>query len=172
MKKLIIAGLLLVAGAASAREYSDYARVISSTPMYEEVNTPKRECWTEYRDVPQRQTRGSDNNIGGAIVGGVVGGLLGNQVGGGNGRTVATAGGAIAGAIIGSRVQTTGSNDDYQEPARRPVERCKTSNHLERRLSGYDVRYEYKGQSYQTVLPNDPGQQLPVNVRMEVTPRM
>lgn len=170
MNKLIIAGLLLVAGAASARDYSDYARVLSSTPVYEEVNTPRRECWTEYREV-QRHPRSNDSNIGGAIVGGVVGGLLGNQVGGGNGRTVATAGGAIAGSIIGSRVQTTGSNDDYQETTRRPVERCATRDQVERRISGYDVRYEYKGQTYQAVLHNDPGQRLPVNVRMDVTPR-
>ena len=72
MNKLIVAGLLLVTGVASAREYSDYARVLSSTPLYDEVNAPRRECWTEYRDTP-RPSRSNDSNIGGAIVGGVVG---------------------------------------------------------------------------------------------------
>ena len=104
MKKLILASLLLASGLASAREYSDYARVISSAPVYEEINTPRRECWTEYRDAP-RQARNSDSNIGGAIVGGVVGGLLGNQVGSGNGKKVATVGGAVAGGAIGRKVQ-------------------------------------------------------------------
>lgn len=171
MNKLIATGLLLAAGVANAYEFGDYARVISSTPVYEQVNNPRRECWTEYRDAPPPARRNNDTNVGGAIVGGVVGGLLGNQVGGGNGRTVATAGGAIAGTIIGSQVQTRGNNDEYYEGHRRPVERCATKDHWDRRLTGYDVRYEYKGQTYQATLPNDPGNRLPVRVRMEVTPR-
>lgn len=166
MKKLISAALLLAAGMAGAHEFSDEARVLSASPIYERVNAPQRECWTEYREAPARN---SGSNIGGTIVGGVVGGILGNQFGRGRGREATTAAGAIAGAVVGSQVQTRGDGSGASE--RYAVERCENRDHWKRRITGYDVRYEYKGQTYQAMLPNDPGQTLPVRVRMEVTPR-
>ena len=169
MKPLLFTLTLALAGAVQAQEFNDSARVLSATPVYEQVNSPRRECWTEYRETSRREQRGG-NNIGGAIVGGVVGGLLGNQVGGGHGKEVATAGGAIAGAIIGNQVQT---RDDYRrdDDHYRPVDRCSNRDQWERRLTGYEVRYEYRGHTYQSFMQRDPGERIPVRVTMDVTPR-
>jgi len=95
----------------------------------------------------------------------VAGGILGNQVGGGNGRTVATAAGAIAGAIVGDRMEDNNGRRAVEE---QPVQRCRTIDHWQTRNDGYAVTYEYRGHTYNTVLPYDPGRRLRVNV--SVTP--
>lgn len=184
MKSLLLASTLVLSGLVQAQEFNDTARVISANPVYEQVNNPRRECWTEYRDTPREAPRRTSSrkatNIGGAIVGGVVGGLLGNQVGKGHGKEVATAGGAIAGAIVGNEIANNREDnrddnryDDYRygDTYDRGVERCADKDQWERRLTGYEVRYEYRGQTYQTVMQRDPGPRLPVRVVMEVTPR-
>jgi len=92
--------LMTLSGAALAERpdyFNDRARVLSSTPVYQQVSQPRQQCSVEtvgggYREAPR--------NYGGALIGGVVGGLLGNTVGGGNGRTAATAVGAVAGALV------------------------------------------------------------------------
>lgn len=88
-----------------AADFIDNARVISSTPIYERVNEPRRECWTE-----TVQSAPKERSMGGAVVGGIAGGLLGSQVGGGHGSTVATGAGAVAGAVVGDRVANPDSN--------------------------------------------------------------
>jgi len=48
MKKSLIAlSLASLFGNVYAADFVDNARVISSTPIYERVNEPRRECWTE-----------------------------------------------------------------------------------------------------------------------------
>jgi len=106
MKKSLLAlSLFSVYGSAFAADFTDTARVVSSTPIYERVSEPKRECWTETVQVAPKE-----RSMGGAIVGGVAGGLLGSQVGGGSGNTAATGAGAVAGTIIGDRVANPDSN--------------------------------------------------------------
>jgi uncharacterized protein YcfJ len=106
MKKSLLALSLLGAfGVAHASDFTDTARVISSTPIYDRVSEPRQECWTETVNEPA-QERG----IGGGVLGGVAGGILGSQVGGGNGNTVATAAGAVVGTIAGDRVANPDSN--------------------------------------------------------------
>lgn len=80
--------------------------VISSTPIYERISRPKRECWTEQLQVAPRE----QPSIGRALVGGVAGGLLGSQVGGSSGNTAATGAGAVAGAVVGDRVDNPDGN--------------------------------------------------------------
>ena len=104
-KSLLVLSLCSLYGNAFAADFTDTARVISSTPIYERVNEPKRECWTETVQVAPKE-----RSIGGAVVGGVAGGLLGSQVGGGSGNTAATGAGAVAGAVIGDRVSNPDSN--------------------------------------------------------------
>jgi uncharacterized protein YcfJ len=80
---------LSTAALANRPEYfSDRAQVLSSTPIYQQVNEPRRECWTETVDS---EYRSEPHSYGGALIGGVVGGLLGNTVGQGKGRTAAAA---------------------------------------------------------------------------------
>lgn len=104
-KSLLVLSLIPLYGSAFAADFTDTARVISSTPIYERVTEPKRECWTETVQVAPKE-----RSMGGAVVGGVAGGLLGSQVGGGKGSTVATGAGAVAGAVIGDRVSNPDSN--------------------------------------------------------------
>lgn len=106
MKKSLLAlSLVPLFGNAYASDFVDTARVVSSTPIYDRVNEPRRECWNEtVQGAPQ------DRSMTGAVVGGVAGGLLGSQVGGGSGNTAATGAGAVAGAIVGDRVANPDSN--------------------------------------------------------------
>lgn len=104
-KSLLMLSLMSLHGAAYAADFNDTARVVSSSPVYERVTEPKRECWTETVQVAPKE-----RSIGGAVVGGIAGGLLGSHVGGGSGNTAATGAGAVAGAVIGDRVSNPDSN--------------------------------------------------------------
>lgn len=104
-KNLLLVCLVSAFSPAYAADFVDSARVISSTPIYERVNEPRRECWTE-----SVQSAPKERSMAGAVVGGVAGGLLGSQVGGGRGSTAATGAGAVAGAVVGDRVANPDSN--------------------------------------------------------------
>lgn len=149
--------------AAGAADFDDFARVVSVTPQVEQVNYPQQECYNEYVPVQRQQQRG----VGGSILGGVAGGIIGNQVGGGNGRTVATAAGAIAGAIVGDRLENNGNTGVVEH---QQVRQCRTVDNWQSRTNGYAVTYEYRGHTYTSVMPYDPGERL--RVRVSVTPRM
>lgn len=156
--------------------YQDYARVKNVTPEYQRVNTPRQECSTEYirntgYDGYGHEQSSSDRSYTGTVVGGVAGALLGSRFGKGKGTTAATAVGAIAGAVIGDKVQGNGGlfankNDDrYERDSRgREVQRCRTVDHYENRLTGYLVAYEYAGRDYTTVMQSQPGRKIPVQV--------
>lgn len=104
-KSLFFLSMIGIYGVADAADFMDTARVVSSTPVYERVNEPRRECRTETVQSAPR-----DRSMSGAVVGGVAGGLLGSQVGGGRGSTAATGAGAVAGAVVGDRVSNPDSN--------------------------------------------------------------
>jgi uncharacterized protein YcfJ len=162
--------LALYAGAGSAagnpnQSFNDRGRVISSTPVYEEINQPRRECWTE-RVTESRETV-RDRSVGGALIGGLAGGILGHQVGKGSGRKAATIVGAATGAIVGDRIDNDG--DRYAESrAPRDVEHCRSVDNWSRKVSGYDVIYRYGGQEYRTFLPYDPGSEIKLRVNVSV----
>lgn len=169
----LVLGLSTAAGAdtrpygSGPVEFADRAPVLSSTPVYEEYNAPRRECWTE--QVSYRQPPRAERSYGGAILGGVVGGLLGHQVGGGTGKSVATAVGAATGAIVGDNID----NDGHRASGSRTVteERCRYVDNWTRRISGYNVVYRYQGHEYTTFLPYDPGQELRLRVNVSVVER-
>jgi uncharacterized protein YcfJ len=96
------------------------------------------------------------------VVGAIVGGALGNQVGKGDGRKASTIAGAVIGGAIGRKV------DRNNGPA--PGTRCRTVDveREERRVVGYDVEYQYKGDKYMSRLAQDPGSRL--RIRIAVTP--
>jgi len=104
-KRILILSLLSACGSVSAADFTDTARVISSSPIYERVNDSRRECTMETVQVPAQE-----RSMGGAVVGGLAGGLLGSQVGGGRGSTAAAGAGAVAGAVIGDNVSNPDSN--------------------------------------------------------------
>jgi uncharacterized protein YcfJ len=167
--KLIVTALGLCAlPFAQASEFADYGRVIRVQPRVEQIRQPREECKTEYVQVPVQQ-QPQQRSAGGAIIGGIAGALLGNQVGGGSGRAAATAAGAIAGAVVGDRVDNNGravqSQPQYmQEQA---VRQCRMVDAYESRTSGYDVTYDYRGQTYTSLMDRDPGQRIRLRVSVE-----
>lgn len=104
-KSLLVLSLFFLYGNAYAADLTDTAKVISSTPIYERITEPRRECTMETVQVAPRE-----RSMGGPIAGGVAGAVLGSQVGSGHGSTAATAAGAVAGTVIGDRVSNPDDN--------------------------------------------------------------
>lgn len=152
-KSLLVLSTLSVFGLANAADFVDTARVVSSTPIYERVNEPRRECWNE-----SVQSAPKERSMGGAVVGGIAGGLLGSQVGAGSGRTAATAAGAIAGVLVGDRV----ANPD--QPGSQQVERCREVENSREVIKGYNVTYRYNGRDITSTLSYQPGDTVKVGV--------
>lgn len=165
----LITALLAASGATQAGHHREddsivRARVVSSTPIYDTINEPRQECWTETSGYETRSYR-DGTNTGGAVLGAIAGGLVGSTVGKGNGKVAAAAVGAATGAVIGDRWPTASQRYESR-PAQ--VERCRTRDDYRQVLSGYDVRYRFQGREYSTRLPYDPGKWLMLNVRFTV----
>ncbi len=129
------------------------ARVISSTPVVQQVAVPRQVCNNQAL-VSEAPRSGA-----GALLGAVAGGAAGNAIGNGSGRALATMIGLFGGAIIGDRVE--GSSNQVQN-----VQQCTTQTFYENRPSHYNVVYEYQNTQYNVQMANDPGQY----VRLQVTP--
>jgi uncharacterized protein YcfJ len=155
MKKTLMA-LAVLASAAGAANADEFARVVSSSPLLQQVAIPRQVCTQQQVEAPPT-TSGL-----GAILGGVAGAALGNQVGHGGGRAVATAAGAIGGAVLGNNIEGPGASRVET------VQNCHTETVYEQRVSGYAVQYEYAGKQYSTQMPYQPGQSI--RVRVSVTP--
>ena len=155
MKKFIVLSLLattsLLAMNASAADI--LARVISSTPVVQQVAVPRQVCNT------QQVLTESPRSGGGALLGAVAGGAVGNAIGNGGGRALTTMIGLFGGAVLGDRVE--GSNNQVQN-----VQQCSTQTFYENRPSYYNVVYDYQGTQYNVQMAQDPGQY----VRLQITP--
>lgn len=165
MNRFVLVLPLLMTAALSARAdtYVDTARVRSVQPQYENVTIPRQECSSQWINETHRVE--TQRGYGGAVIGGVAGAVLGNQLGKGHGREAATALGAVVGAFTGDRVANRGSDRYEQVP--RQVQTCQTVNEVQQRLTGYQVAYEYRGQQFVALLPQDPGPQLKVRVSVD-----
>ena len=190
MKNILLGATVLLATAAAPAfaqsTYGDVARVLSATPVYERVTSPRRDCHTEqvtaYEERrsarPAEEVRAPERNgigagtILGAIVGGVIGHQFGNSTGG---RDHGTAAGAVIGGLIGNAAERD-AEAGYQAasrdvvvdrvPVTREVQRCGTVADSRDVIVGYDVRYEYNGREFRARLPQDPGPEMPVNVEV------
>jgi uncharacterized protein YcfJ len=141
-----------------------WADVLRVDPIYDNVvsSRPREECYDA--DVDRRyDTRG--NNGAGTVIGAIVGGALGNQVGKGDGRKAATIAGALIGGAIGN--DQARRDDRYYTDTQT---RCRTvsERYSERRITGYDVQYRYRGDVYMSHLDYDPGERM--RVRISVMP--
>lgn len=143
-------GAALLAQPAHAQH--DTARVLSSTPVYQQVATPREVCRDEVVSVPGQKSGA------GAVMGGVAGGALGNAVGDGSGRAVATVIGIVGGAMLGNRIEGNSA------PENQVVRQCGTQTVYDNRLTGYNVVYEYAGRQYTVQMPQDPGPTLQVQI--------
>lgn len=155
MKKILALSLLtstsLLALNASAADI--LARVITSTPVVNQVAVPRQVCNT------QQVITETPKSGGGALLGAVAGGAVGNAIGNGSGRALATVIGLVGGAVVGNRVE--GTSNQVQN-----VQQCSTQTFYENRASHYNVVYEYQGTQYSVQMAQDPGPY----VRLQVTP--
>lgn len=163
-KRLLVPVLATMALAAQADTFIDTARVRNVQPQYETISVPRQVCTMSWVNEPQRQY--GERSYGGAVIGGIAGAVLGNQVGNGHGREAATALGAVVGAFTGDHVSNRGRGDRYDQ-APRQVQTCQTVNEVQQRLTGYQVSYDYRGQQYTALMPQDPGRNLQLRVSVE-----
>lgn len=151
----------------------DFARVVNSQPVYDEVGVaqPREVCWDEPTPVAV-PTYAYHNSRSAApeIVGGIIGGLIGNQFGHGDGRAAAT----IAGVALGASVAHDNDRDRYYGTGQRYAgtvnqRRCRVSEEYrpQRQLVGYDVTYDYKGTVGHTFSPRPPGTEIRVRIAVE-----
>lgn len=153
MKKIVVFSVLAaIATLASAQERG---RVLSATPVIQQVGVPQQVCGNE------TVYNGNRNSGTGAVMGAIAGGAAGNAIGKGSGRAAATAIGLIGGAVLGNQIEGSG------QPQYQTVQRCNTETYYENRTMGYDVVYEYAGRQYTTRTQNDPGRWIAVNVDVQ-----
>lgn len=128
-------------------------RVISSTPVVQQVAVPRQVC------SGQTITTEALKSGAGFAMGALAGGALGNAVGNGGGRALATFIGIVGGGVLGNQIE--GGNQQTQN-----VQQCTTQTFYENRASHYNVVYEYQGTQYSVQMPQDPGP----FVKLQVTP--
>ena len=181
-QRAVLASLLLVsisAGAQYRSEYRntnaqanyDFARVISAQPIYEtvEVDEGREVCSNQRVNYAQQDYR-QHRSESGSVLGAIIGGVIGNQFGSGNGRAAAT----VAGVALGSAVARDAQNSSRYNHDRRYTSRTERiceyqpNYRTERQIVGYDVRYDYKGQTGRTTTRNQPGQTIRVQVAVTV----
>jgi len=141
-------------GGLPAQAQQEMARVISSTPIMQQVPVTRQVCQDE------AVTRGGQKSGAGALMGGIAGGALGNAVGKGSGNAAATALGLFGGAILGNSIEGDAP------PRTEMVRHCYPQTDYESRVSGYNVVYEFGGKQYSAQMPSDPGQY----VQLQITP--
>jgi uncharacterized protein YcfJ len=147
---LLFAALGLAAAGVGAQEVG---RVISSTPMIQQVAVPRTYC-NQPTYVGPPPTSGA-----GGLMGAIAGGAIGSTIGHGSGTAAAVLLGTIGGAIVGNNVEAGGRPPQVAQA-------CSTQTSYENRAVGYNVTYEYAGREYQTQLPYDPG----ATIQLQVSP--
>ena len=152
MKKLVLLASALVANGFVCAQ--DVGRVLSSTPVTQQVAVPRQVCTTEQVAVQQPKSGA------GAVLGAIAGGAMGNAVGGGSGKAAATMIGIMGGAMVGDHVEGAPMAQVQN------VQRCAVQNVYENRVLGYNVVYEFAGKQYAVQMPRDPG----TTVALQVAP--
>ena len=103
------------------------------------------------------------------LLGAIAGGVLGSAVANGHHNQQAGAAiGAVFGGAVGYDVARRNATPRYVTYGTQEVCSEVQDTHEEERISGYNVRYTYLGQTYTTYTRNPPGDT--VRVRVDVTP--
>lgn len=132
----------------------EFARVLSSTPVLQQVAVPRTVCSVD----PNAANTGRSGSGVGALIGGLIGGAIGNSIGRGDGRAAATAIGLMGGAILGDQTE--------RRDAAAAGTTCTTQTSYETRPIAWNVVYEYAGRQYSAQMPSDPGPWL----RLQISP--
>ena len=145
---------LMAACASTTVQAQEVGKVLSSTPIIQQVAVPRQVC------TNQQVVTGGQKSGAGAAMGAIAGGVIGNQVGKGSGNALATMAGLFGGAILGDNIEGGGT------PEVRNVQNCSTQTVYENRTMAYNVVYEFAGKQYTVQMPQDPGP----TVRLQITP--
>ncbi len=160
---------LLVPGLALGATSYDRARVVGVTPVYQTVNyeVPVEQCRAERVRYPRERRASATGPLLGAVIGGAIGNAVGHKK---RNKQVGTVVGALLGGSIGADIARNNRRDNHRYSSYGTEQVCDVSYevHEEERLSHYDVRYVYAGETYSTRMNRDPGQYL--RVRVSVSP--
>jgi uncharacterized protein YcfJ len=150
---LLIAAALAAAGLPLRSAWADeWARVISSTPVMQQVAVPQQVC------SEQPVVVGAPRTGAGAVMGALAGGAVGNAIGGGLGRAAATLLGIVGGAALGDQIEGRGAAQVQN------MTQCSTQTVYENRPVAWNVVYEYAGRQYSTQMAEDPGPNLRIQI--------
>lgn len=139
------------------RDTRDTARVIESVPVYASGEV-REECWnpSARRFELRRDYGGRDSTKDGTAIGAIAGGILGHQIDSGGG----TIAGALLGGLLGNQIDRSHNRHDQGDL---DFSRCRRVAVNEGGITGYDVRYVYRGREYTSRLSHDPGRRLEVD---------
>jgi uncharacterized protein YcfJ len=151
---LCLTFVALAASTCMPLQAQETGRVISSTPVIQQVAVPRQVCTSSQVMAPSQKSGA------GAAMGAIAGGAIGNSMGQGSGRAAATMLGIFGGAILGDKVEGAPA------PEVRNVQNCTNQVFYENRTAGYHVVYEFAGKQYSVQMPTDPGP----TVRLQITP--
>jgi uncharacterized protein YcfJ len=161
---LALTSLIVSSNAIGGERYShgneniEFAKVVNVTPIYETISykEPHRECHYEDRVVHRK---GSKTPV---ILGSIIGGAIGNELGHNkSNKKVGTVVGAVLGGSIANDISK--SQRGYDTVSERV---CRTTHHVnyKEELTGYNVAYKYRGNTYYTTTDQHPGKRIRVAV--------
>ena len=153
-KTWLTALMVLMASLSLQAQAQEVGKVISSTPIIQQVAVPRQVCNNE------QVVTGGQKSGAGAAMGAIAGGAVGNSMGQGSGRAAATMLGLFGGAILGDKIEGPGT------PEVRNVQSCSQQMFYENRTMAYNVVYEFAGKQYTVQMPQDPGP----TVLLQITP--
>lgn len=143
-----------------------YAKVIFVKPLYKTIRVaePQQICHHRDRRVPVNRHVHNSQVSGNTILGGIIGGVIGHELGRNHNQELAT----VTGALIGTAIAHDASSRHYQtvDYGVRHEQHCRTEMryHNQSVISGYRVKYRYKGDVYTTRMAEHPGKFIRVDV--------
>lgn len=144
--------------ASSSLWAQEVGQVISRTPVFQQVATPRQVC------TPVAVSSPAPTSGAGALMGAIAGGAIGQQIGGGTGQALATMAGVVGGALLGDRIESPSAGNTTLQ------QQCTVQTVYENRLTGYNVVYEYAGKQYNVQLPQDPGPTIALQISPVAAP--
>lgn len=174
VQTVAIAGLLAFSTASvqAGEVVYDFAKVVDVDPITKTVrySEPRQECWQE-EVVHYQPGRTHHSSPTGAVLGGIIGAAIGNRVGHGKKNKKV---GAVAGAMLGASIgHDVSRRHAHAEPGHRYTtteERCETVRdyYEEERITGYQVTYKFRGNTYETRTKTHPGKKI--KLRLNISP--
>ena len=125
-KTWLTALMVLMASLSLQAQAQEVGKVISSTPIIQQVAVPRQVCNNE------QVVTGGQKSGAGAAMGAIAGGAVGNSMGQGSGRAAATMLGLFGGAILGDKIEGPGT------PEVRNVQSCSQQMFYENRTMAYN----------------------------------